>query len=347
MSIESFIHAMPKAEIHIRLEGAVPKQTLLMLADQNEVRDTLKHFNSWVDLLNRPQYTRLDELIQVTMEWVRYPEDLARIVYDAGVALHKQNIRYAELMIDPTIFVDAGMGFEQFMEALVDGANRARRGWGIRMAWILAIPRTKPRRGDDVARWVSSASGRKASIVGLGLCGADDSQPVGQFKRAFTTAEKKMVDRVVVGGASGPEAILSALQELSPNRILNPADAIQTPEFMALVRQQQITLGISLTAEERAGRIKNASEYALRQLYDDDIQVVLGSDMPVLYGKNLNDTYLAVHQAGLLSLDELLQVSLNAVRYSFLPSDEKEKLLAEFTEAYEELGKEHLASQDA
>lgn len=347
MSIESFIQAMPKAEIHVRLEGTVPKQTLLMLADQNEIRDTLKHFNSWVDLLNRPLYERLDELIQVVMEWARYPEDLARMVYDAGVTLHKQNIRYAEVMIDPTIFVDAGMGFEQFMEAVIDGADRARRGWGIRMAWILAIPRSKPRRGDDVARWVSSAIARRAGIVGLGLCGSDDSQPAGQFKRAFATAEKKNIDRVVVGGSFGTEAILSALHELSPNRILNPADAIESRSFIDTIRQNHITLGVCLNAEVRASNVRAIIDYPLRKLYDEDLQLVLGSDKPVLYGANLTQNYITAIQSGLLSLDELIQIALNAVRYSFLPEDDKEKMLSEFIEAYDQLRSEHIVSEDA
>jgi adenosine deaminase len=103
MSIESFVRAMPKAELHVHLEGAWNKDTLLMIADENDARANLKHFDTWVKLLDTPDYNRIDQITRTVSQWLQYGEDLTRIVYDLGVALSKQNVRYAEVSVTPAL----------------------------------------------------------------------------------------------------------------------------------------------------------------------------------------------------------------------------------------------------
>ena len=149
MTVQSFIEAMPKADLHIHLEGAVSRQTLLLIADQNEVEETIKHFHSWVELLAKPDYDRLDELMKMTNGWFKQAEDLTRSAYDVGLYLAKQNVRYAEVTVNPALYPEMNLSLEQFLAAINDGRDRAQRAWGIQMSWILAIPRDEPRRSDD------------------------------------------------------------------------------------------------------------------------------------------------------------------------------------------------------
>src|SRR5215213_8189255 len=191
MTVESFIQAMPKAELHVHLEGGVSKNLMLMIAEQNEVSETVKHFNSWAGLLEKPDYERLDDLVKVTTQWLRIPEDLTRAAYDLGTALAKQNVRYAEVTFNPNLYTELTVTLDQFVAALNDGRDRAQRAWGIQMNWILAIPREEPRKADEYSRWVMSAGARKAGVLGLGLSGKESVPPVGQFERAFHSVEKK------------------------------------------------------------------------------------------------------------------------------------------------------------
>src|SRR5690606_22028815 len=108
----------------------------------------------------------------------------------------KQNVKYAEITVNPAIYTDLGMSFQMLMEALNDGADRAERAWGVKLAWIMSMPRERPRKSDDIARWATSATAQKGNVVGMSLVGREDAQPVAQFKKAFSTVEKKNIPRI-------------------------------------------------------------------------------------------------------------------------------------------------------
>lgn len=148
MSTESFIRAMPKVELNLHLEGSVRKDTLLTIAEQNDIPEEVKHFSQWATLLDNPDYARLDEMITTITGWLRQTDDLTRIVYELGVSLAKQNVRYAEVHVNPLPYLPLGMTFEQFLSAINDGRSRVERGWGVRLAWIITVPprRSPPRR---------------------------------------------------------------------------------------------------------------------------------------------------------------------------------------------------------
>lgn len=342
MTLATFIEVMPKVELSAALEGVTVRKTLLMLAEQNEVSASIKHFNDWVHLIDKPDYKRLYDLIRMTTSWIQQPEDVTRMAYDAGMLLAKQNVRYAEVTVNPGLYPTLGDSFESFLAALNDGRDRAQRAWGIRMAWIMAIPRDEPRRADDVARLVTGLAGRRAGVVGLGLTGREDIQPVGQFERAFRSAEKKSVPRVVrAGDVRGVEGVTDAVKTLSPNRIIDARGAAESPELVQQLADERITVCISPTRAVRHGWAASAAELPLRALYDADVPLVIGADMPSLYHTSLNAEYQAAAEGG-LEADELIEVALNAVRGSFLPDEEKAAMEAAFKDEYERLRAEHL-----
>lgn len=343
MTLASFIAAMPKVELSAALEGVNLRSTLLMLADQNEVASSIKHFNDWVALMDKPDYKRLGDLVRMTSSWIQQGEDLARVAYDAGMLLAKQNVRYAEIMVNPALYPTLSDSFEGFLTALNDGRDRAQRAWGIRLAWIMAIPRDEPRRADDVARLVTSLSGRRAGVVALGLTGREDVQPVGQFERAFRTAEKKSVPRVVrAGDVQGVEGVTNAIKVLAPNRVIDARGAVDSPELVQQLADERITVCISPTRAVKQGWAASAADVPLRALYDADVPLVIGSDMPSLYQTTLNAEYGVAVEGGGLDVDELIEVALNAVRGAFLPDEEKAAMEAAFRDEYARLRAEHL-----
>jgi aminodeoxyfutalosine deaminase len=343
MTLASFIEAMPKVELSAALEGVTLRSTLLMLADQNEVAPSIKHFNDWVALIDKPDYKRLVDLVRMTSSWIQQAEDLTRITYDAGMLLAKQNVRYAEITVNPALYPTLSDSFEGLLAALNDGRDRAQRAWGIRMAWIMAIPRDEPRRADDVARLVTGLAGRRAGVVALGLTGREDVQPVGQFERAFRTAEKKSVPRVVrAGDMRGVEGVADAVKTLSPNRVIDARGAADSPELLQQLADERITVCISPTRAVKQGWSPSASELPLRTLYDADVPLVIGSDMPSLYHTTLNAEYRTAVEGAGLEVDELIEVALNAVRGSFLPDEEKAAMEASFKDEYARLRAEHL-----
>lgn len=337
MSVQEFIRAIPKVELNIQLTGALNKETLLMIANQNGVPNELKHFESWVELLENPDYERLDEIAEVTGKWIKYPEDIAHIVYDLGVMLSKQNIRYAEVSVAPSYFLEVeGMGIETLIEALNDGRDRALRGWNVDMSWVFCVPRDNPRSGDDVARWATGATARKGNVVALGLIGQEDVQPVGQFRRAFTTARKKEILTVAHAGSTiGLEGIIPALEELEPDRLTDTWGLHEDESVLKAVIDADVPVTVSLTRALKLGLVDKISDYPLQFLYDSDLKIMLSSGMPSLYQTDLNEEYIKAHEDCGFDADEIVELIKRSIENSFMEDDAKSDLLTTFNSEVE------------
>ncbi len=343
MSIDTYIQVMPKADLHVHLEGAVPKDTYLFIAEQNEIPYKTKDFEVWAELLKFPDYERQDEIIRHASKWIIHADDVSRLVYDVGVQLAKQNVRYAEVSVDPTLYLRSDWSFEQFLTALNDGRDRAERGWNIRMSWILCIPRAEPRSGEDVARWASNITSRKGGVVALGLSGYQDKQPIGQFSRPFRTAEKKELSRVP--HISDTDEIREVLEILLPNRIVVGRGLVEADEIVSQLVADDIAVDIPLAQMRVLGQVDTYANYPLQALYDRGVPLTIGSDMPGFLEIDLNTMYTALVEEGVIDVDTLEDVALNAIRHSFLPEDEKAILLAEFVDTYRALRAEHLVTE--
>ncbi len=338
MNLEQFIQKMPKAELNIRLEGAYRPEALLSIAEQNDIPDTFKKFKHWVDLLHKPDYPRLDALIKTTNEWLRHPDDITRLVYDVGVSLSKQQVRYAEIHVNPMLYLSSGLSFDNLLAVLNDGRDRVERGWGVQMRWILSVSRSEPRHADEISRWAAGAVGRKAGVVGFSVIGDETAQPLGQFVRAFNTAHKKELPGFLhAGDKLGAETILEALEILQPARILHGWGTADAPDVLDKLSQAEIPVLVSMSHALCYNLISRYADYPLQRLYSENIKLILSADMPLFYKSSLNDEYLAAVEHCNLTLDQLEELALNGLYYSMLPEDEKITMMGEFTAEYAEL----------
>ena len=332
MSLREFIAAVPKVELNLQLTGALRRESLLMIAHQNGIPAERDDFNAWIDLLDHPDYARLDEIAREAGSWLMYPEDIALAVYDLGVALSKQNIHYAEVAVAPPDFIgSARMNFDTFFAALNDGRDRVLRAWQVEIAWILCIPWDNPRSGDDVARWATSHAGQLGKVAGMGLVGLEGAQPVGQFSRAFDIARKKEIRTVVnAGSRRGVQGIEEAVTELSPQRLTDPWGVAGNSAMRDLLAENGIPIVVSLQRAQRLGLTKQVGDYPLKQLLDSGVQVMLASGAPSLLGTNLVDEYELARQGCGLDIDDLVQLMRQSIELSWLDAEPKEKLLLRF-----------------
>lgn len=348
MTLKSYLQAMPKVDVYVQLEGALRKSVLLMIAEQNNMPETVKRYTDWLAQIDKPDYRRLNDLIRMMSSWLQIADDVKRIAYDMGVSMHHQNIRYAEVGIMPTLYEGLGLSIEALFEALNDGRDRAQRGWGVDIGWILNVGREEPRKADDYVRFASSPAGQNAHVVAVGITGKEDAQPVGQFERAFKNAEKKELARVVrAGDVQMGEGILGAMNSLAPNRIIDARGLANSPEALQRAADSKVGIALSLTRALRADWVADTADIPLHRLYDEDVLITLASDMPSLYRTTLADEYLlAVEKCG-LSIEEAETLALNGVRMSFLPDERKSLMLTQFQEEYAVLRAEHLEAQSA
>lgn len=332
MSLREFLAAIPKVELNLQLTGALQSENLLMIARQNGIPAQRESFAQSLAWLDAPDYTQLEAIAREAGSWAQYPEDIALLVYDIGVALSKQNIVYAEIMVAPPDFIGSSrMSMEVFIEALNDGRDRALRAWQVDMAWVLCIPRDNPRSGDGVARWAAGSAAPLSNVVAMGLTGAPEPQPIGQFKRAFDTARKKEL-LTVFSATSGMEAseIGEALDELMPQRLTEPGDIGGDQDLLERLAAGSRQVVLSLCRQQRLAASEEGLRFPLRSLIDSKIPVALSSGMPSLYKSTLVDEYMLAHERCELSLEELIALARRSIELAFLDAERKDTLLRRF-----------------
>lgn len=345
MSTETIIQAMPKVDLHVQFEGAIAKEFILLVAEQTDVARSYKKAKDYRNAManfKNPDFDNIDEIARESSAWVKHPEDIARAVYDLAVAYSKQNIKYAEIAVNPAIYTDIGVTFQQLLEGLNDGADRAERAWGVKINWILSMPRERPRKSDDIARWATSVTAEKGNVVGLSLVGREDAQPVAQFKKAFATAEKNELARIThMFSYPDADSFDGVVEIVMPNRITDAWGVLQDPDAVSYLVEHDIPVLVTPTREVKLGRIKSVAEYPIAEMLDEGLNLIIGSGMPAMFETTLTEEFIKLAQTG-VTLEQIQLMNRNAIRASYMEADIKRDLMAEFEQSIIELQDEHL-----
>ena len=328
MSIEDIIRALPKVELFLQLEGAYSARRLLVIAGQNGFLEDPDSLASWQEKLKNPDPANRYELMAETSRWLEYEDDVALMVYEAGLALARPNVLYAEIHVNTLHFTEHRWHFERLLQSLNDGRRRAEVAWKIDIRWVLSVFRDQPRHADEAVRIASSKDGQAAGIVGICLGGPERAQPAGQFERAFRTAARKGIPAAVHSNvdADSPGNLREALEQLQPQRLIGGFGVDRVPPLMDLMVQSELPLVFSISEALALGLVSSFEDFPLKPLTDAGLTLVPACGMPSVLGATLVGEHLAVVQRCGLGVDELQQLTLNSVAASWLPDDEKADL---------------------
>lgn len=335
--LADIVQALPKVELHVHLEGTVQPETVFALARQNGLAlpvNSLDDLRAWFTFRDFDHFV---EIFSTICACLQTPEDFARITYEYGQTMARQNIRYAEVTWSPTQHRD--LPFSALLAGVNAGRQRAERDFGVRMAWIPDIVRCTPETAPQVVAWLTSPEARTGGVVALGLGGPEVGYPPELFTEAFVTARAAgLHSNPHAGETVGPESVWGALRALGAQRIGHGVRASEDPALIAYLAERQIPLEVNPTSNICLGVYPSYRAHPLRALIEAGVCVTINSDDPTLFNTSLHQEYLhAVHDCG-LSLGQLVTVARNAIRVSYLPEVEKASLLAEFDAVCHTLG---------
>lgn len=340
MDIYAFARRMPKAELHVHLEGAIQPQTLLRLAERNGIDLPAKDLEGIQAFYKFRDFAHFIDVYVAVTGCLRTQTDYCLIAYQFGEECARQNIRYAEATFSiETNMRMSGLPWRTILEGLNNGREAARQDFGVELRWIFDIVRDIPHTQDGVLEIALAA--RSQGCVALGLGGSEAGFPPELFHETFERAHQAGLPAVLHAGENaGPESVWRALDELHATRIEHGVRAIEDPVLVAELARRQIALDVCPTSNLRLGIYPNFPYHPLRRLWDAGVMITLASDDPPMFSTDLNQEYQILIDHFGFGIDELQQISLNGVRASLLPSAEKEAMLAEFREAFVELRKE-------
>lgn len=346
--ITEFIQAMPKAEIHVHLEGTIQPHTVLELAARHNMLETLPAqdvdgLRSWFQFTDFPHFI---EVYVAVSDLLRTPEDFALIVHQCGADMAAQNIRYRELTFTPythTDLLDKGLTIDDLLEGLEAGRQAALRDFGVEMRWVFDIPRNvsfrdAERRPTDSYTPVPAERtleyalrGREHGVVGFGLGGYEVGAPPEPFAHAFIAArEAGLLSVPHAGETVGPESVWGAINELGAVRLGHGVRAMEDPALLQVLKERQIVLEINPTSNICLHVYRRAAEHPFPHLDRMGIPVTVNSDDPPLFNTTLTEEYLLLSREFGYDAAGLARIARNAYSACGAPPALKETLLRDF-----------------
>ncbi len=344
--LRAYARALPKAELHVHLEGAILPRTVLALAKRHDLplpAATEAELAEWYRFRDFRHFIEVYLKIQYLL---RSSEDFALITYDFGREMQRQNIRYAEVTFTAYthLWMDKGLTEEEIIAGLDAGRRRVQEEFGVTIAWVIDIPRNL---SFDGGRYTAAASDptvemalawRDRGVVALGLGGDERTAPPEPFAPAFRQAiEGGLHSTPHAGEVSGPASVWGAIQELKAERIGHGVRSIEDPALVDYLVARQIPLEINPTSNICLGIYPDYKAHPLRRLWDAGVLISVNSDDPPLLNTTLNKEYEVLVEHFGFDAGDLEQVSLNAVRTSFLPPAQKQRLEQDFRRQFAEL----------
>jgi adenosine deaminase/aminodeoxyfutalosine deaminase len=329
--LAEFIRRLPKAELHLHLEGTILPATLVELSQRGGrtpltpgQAEDVYHFTDFTGFMNA--FRTITNLL-VT------PEDYELAAWRMAQRLAEQAVVHAEVYISVGVIYlwrnhDPAC-FEPIFAAVERARERAERELNLSIYWIFdAVRHFTAEEAERVFRKAAELRSKYPSIIGIGLGGDErraGSEPFRALYAEARTAGLRLTNHA--GETTGPEAIREALS-IGTERIGHALSAIQDPELMEQLGRDRIPLELNPTSNVRTGVCASFAEHPLRRYFDAGLLVTLNSDDPAFFGSDLENEYLLAASEQNFSKPDLKQLASNSFRASFLPEEKKASWIA-------------------
>lgn len=346
MSIRTFIEQMPKAELHVHLEGAIAPETLLTLAARHGKTlpaDTADGLQDWYQFTTFRHFITIYLTIQ---DCIRSAEDFAFIVYAFGADRARQNIRYTEATVTPYthIWQDKGLHPDAIIEGLEEGRRQVRRDFGVELRWVFDIPRNLP---EPAGSWTADYAIQHMAqgVVGFGL-GGDEARAAPElweapFRRAVAAGLYSVPH---AGETAGPASIWASIRTLGARRIGHGVRSIEDPTLVAYLVDTQIPLEVNPTSNLCLNVYPSFAAHPLRRLWDAGVCVTVNSDDPPMFNTSLTHEYQVLHDHFAFTVDELETSAVRALHAAAplgLDAAAKTSLAQTFRDTFARLREQH------
>jgi adenosine deaminase len=320
-NIEQFIETLPKAELHLHLEGSLEPEMVFLLARRNGIP---LRWQSEAELRAAYDFANLQEFLTLYFEGCRVLVH-ERDFYEATLAYltraSTENVRRAEIFIGPQSFTERGVPIEAVMCGVLGAIEDARAATGLSAGVIVSVHRHRP--AEEALRLLDSVAPWLGEVIGVGMGGPEINYPPGRFKRFFAKAKALGYRTTVHAGEEGPAPyIQEALRELNPDRIDHGVAALQSNSLTRELAERKIPLTVCPLSNVRLKVCPSLGAHPLKALLRSGIRVSVHSDDPPYFGGYVNENYLASQEALHLSVEDVAELARNSFLSSFAPQEE-------------------------
>jgi adenosine deaminase len=326
MSLEDFILGLPKAELHLHIEGTFEPELMFEMARRNTIN--LK-YQSVEELRTAYNFNNLQEFLDIYYSGANVlieEQDFYKLTLAYLRKVHSQNVIHTEIFFDPQTHTSRGIPFSKVISgihrALVDGQEKL----GISSCLILSFLRHLSE--EDAFKTLEEALPYRSWITAFGLDSSEKGHPPSKFERVFAKIHKEGFFSVAHAGEEGPpEYVWEALNLLHVSRIDHGNRSLEDPVLIEELVKRKLPLTVCPLSNLKLKVVNDMTNHPLKTMLEKGMMATVNSDDPAYFGGYINDNYLVVAEALNLSREQITLLAKNSFAASFLPENEKEKMI--------------------
>jgi adenosine deaminase/aminodeoxyfutalosine deaminase len=323
----SFLRRLPKAELHLHLEGTVTPETLVELSERHPsgvlTIEQARALYRYVD------FSGFLLAFKAITERLETPSDYELITYRMIEALARQGVVHAEVYVSVgVVYYWRRVEFEPLFAGMERARLQAERDFGVTLYWIFdAVRHFGEEEAARVFRKAAEMRREHSSIVGIGIGGDERRTGAEPFRELYRQARDAGLRLTAHAGETvGAEGIWGALN-IGAERIGHGLSAEHDPELMEVLSQRQVPLEVCVTSNVRTGCCTSLANHPVRRYFDAGLMVTLNSDDPTLFGSDLLSEYRLAQGRFDFTEEQLREVAANSIEASFLPAERKVTIL--------------------
>lgn len=327
-SLDDFIRGLPKAELHLHIEGSLEPEQMFEFARRNGVNLPFKNVE---EVRAAYAFSNLQDFLDIYYQGAQVLlkeadfRDLALAYFERVVA---DGAKHAEIFFDPQTHTDRGVPFAVVADGLLAGMAEAERRWGVTSSLILCFLRHLSE--EAAFETLARAEPYLDRIVGVGLDSSEVGHPPSKFARVFAAAKAKGLKIVAHAGEEGPpEYVHEALDLLHVDRIDHGNRSLEDADLVKRLAHEGMTLTVCPLSNLKLCVVDDLTAHPLKRMLDLGLKATINSDDPAYFGGYLGPNWIETAAALGLSRDELVTLAKNSFTGSFLPKKEVDRHLAD------------------
>ncbi len=319
--LKNLVNALPKAELHIHIEGSLEPETMFRLAQRNQVKLPYPDVQSIHDAYQFRCLQDFLDLYYQGMSVLLREEDFHDLTWEYLCKCHEQNVVHTEIFFDPQGHTSRGVAFETIMQGICSALDRAESELGISSHLIMCFLRHLDQQ--DAFRTLEASLPWRERILGVGLDSSERGHPPSKFRDVFERSAQLGFKRVAHAGEEGPPAYVhEALNLLTVNRIDHGNRALEDPSLVQHLVESGMPLTVCPQSNLRLAVIKDMCDHPIRDMLQAGLKATVNSDDPAYFGGYLNENFHALIDAVDLNKEEIVRLVKNSFEASFLSAEQ-------------------------
>jgi len=324
--MEEFIRRLPKAELHLHIEGTLEPQMMFELAERNGYELPFPDVDSVVAAYRFRNLQSFLDIYYQGASVLQTPQDFYDLITAYLDRAAADGVRHAEIFFDPQTHTGRGVGFEVFMEGFRSGMEDAKSRYGISSGLILCFLRHLS--GDDALVTIQAAEPHLEGVIAVGLDSSEVGNPPELFATAYAYARQLGLRAVAHAGEEGPPAyVTGALDVLGVERIDHGVRSLEDPDLVARLRRDRIPLTVCPLSNVALRVVDRVADHPLPEMMESDLLVSVNSDDPAYFGGYVGENYFVLADDLEFGEQRLAMLAANSIESSFLDEARKTELL--------------------